>query len=88
MTIESMRLALLKSNIPAYMHGGLLRYIEHGIEPGHFLCAVLQNDLRRSIERADDYNVQHLADYVKFLYCHAPAGCWGSLEKFTSWKGL
>jgi large subunit ribosomal protein L9 len=37
------------------MIGGLRRYIENGIGPGDFLWAVLTNDLRGAIERADEY---------------------------------
>jgi hypothetical protein len=77
--------ALLSSGIPHYMHGGLTRWIEQGIPPGHFLTALLTNDLRETFERADDANVECIGDYLKFLYCHAPAGCWGSPERFDSW---
>ena len=77
--------------IPERMVGSLRRYIEHGIPPGHFLTAVLCNDLAEACGRADDENVVLLNVYVTFLYCYAPQGCWGSREKFESWckqKGL
>lgn len=65
------------SLIPAYMIGGLRRYIEYGIEPGDFLSALLSNDLRETFIRADDTNAYIVRDYVKFLYCYAPSECWG-----------
>lgn len=71
--------------IPDYMIGGLRRYIEHGIEPGGFLSAVLANDLRRACEKADIINQHALFNYVNFLYSYAPAGCWGSDENFKAW---
>ena len=73
------------SLIPEYMIGGLRRYIENGIEPGSFLSAVLCNDLRGACECADDINRSRLFEYVKFLYSYAPAGCWGSQERFEKW---
>jgi hypothetical protein len=67
------------------MIGGLRRYIEQGIGPGHFLSALLSNNLRASVERADDINRRAIVDYVKFLYNYAPAGAGGSPEKFEAW---
>jgi hypothetical protein len=74
------------SLIPDYMIGGLRRWIENGIEPGDFLCAVLKNDLKEACARADDNNQRRLFQYIKFLYCYAPSGCFGSEEKFDHWK--
>lgn len=72
--------------IPEYMRGGLLRWIEHAIEPGEFLRAVLRNDLRQACELADDNNRERLAQYLKVLYSSAPGGCWGSIEKYERWR--
>ena len=71
--------------IPERMMGGLLRYIEEGIEPGHFLSAVIMNDLSAAVGRADEENVKNLPAYVGYLYNEAPAGCWGSKKKFEDW---
>ena len=71
--------------IPAYMGEGLMRYIEHGIEPGSFLMAVLNNDLAEAIGRADERNMANLPAYVSYLWNEAPSTCWGSSEKVTAW---
>jgi hypothetical protein len=71
--------------IPARMHGGIVRYVEDGIQPGHFLTAVINNDLREACGRADDENVQLLANYVRWFYNYAPSGCWGSSDSATRW---
>lgn len=71
--------------IPGYMLDGIRRYIEHGIEPGSFLYAVICNDLREAVGRADDMNLRNLPAYVSYFYNEAPAGCWGSREKFELW---
>ena len=74
-------------HIPDYMMGGLRRWIELGIEPGDFLHAVLTNDLRRAVERADSANMRNLPAYVAYLYNNAPSQCWGSPEKVAAWTG-
>ena len=71
--------------IPPHMIGGLRRYIENGIKPGSFLCAVLRNDLCEAVLRADDVNRRALWQFVAFLYDYAPIPAWGSPEKFDAW---
>jgi len=71
--------------IPDYMMEGLELYIEHGVEPGHFLSAVIKNDLADAVGRADDHNLRNLPAYVGYLYNEAPATCWGSAEKMKAW---
>jgi len=73
--------------IPDYMMGGLERYINDGVEPGHFLTAVICNDLRDAVDRADSANMANLPAYVGYLYNKAPAGCWGSRSKMAAWIG-
>ena len=84
---EEQRLLELLSvtDVPDYMHEGLARYICRGIPPGNFLSALLSNDLAETYKRADIVNRKHVSDYVKFLYNHAPAGCWGSEEQYDDW---
>ncbi len=71
--------------IPESMCGGLERYLESHVRPGQFLSAVLQNDLREAVGRADDKNVRLLHVYVAYLYNEAPAKSWGSKEAFDAW---
>lgn len=71
--------------IPDYMQDALKLYLEQHIDPGHFLCAVLSNDLKEAVNRADDTNINALPIYVAYLYNHAPSKCWGSTEKVNKW---
>jgi hypothetical protein len=71
--------------IPEYMHGGIRRYVEHGVLPGDFLQAVICNDLFRAVERADDTNILLLARYVIFFYNYTPHECWGSADHVKAW---
>lgn len=72
-------------DIPGYMQDPLERYICDRVHPGGFLTAVLSNDLKEAVCRADDTNIRHIADYVRFLFNYAPMACWGSPEDFRNW---
>lgn len=74
-------------SIPDYMMDGLTRWIEDAVWPGHFLTAVLQNDLSEAVNHADGENLKNLAAYVGYLYNVAPSACWGSEKKMRAWKG-
>jgi hypothetical protein len=71
--------------LPAEVCDSLKRYIELRIRPGHFLSAVLCNDLTQAVARADPTNLSQLPDYVKWLYNHAPGNSWGSRDRFEAW---
>lgn len=73
------------SRIPEHMRGGMLRWIEHGIYPGDFLIAVLENNLRDAVGFADEINIHRLPDYVRYLYNDAPSGCWGGPGNVRAW---
>lgn len=74
--------------IPAHCRESLEMYILYGVPVGHFLAAVLSNDLRRACERADDTNIKALPQYMRFLYSYAPVACWGSPAKYRAWLEL
>ncbi|HRR29658.1 MAG TPA: hypothetical protein P5270_09905 [Victivallales bacterium] len=60
-------------------------FIEHGIMPGSFLEAVLRNDLKEAMGRADVFNRRKVFEYVQWLYNKAPSDCWGSNDKVDAW---
>lgn len=63
----------------------LRRYIDNKILPGSFLEAVLRNNLKEAMGRADSRNRRRVFEYVEYLYNYAPAICWGSDEKYEAW---
>lgn len=71
--------------LPAGSRQALLGYLRFGLRPGHFLTAVLSNDLFEACARADDDNKRALCDYVFFLYNYAPAEALGSPENVREW---
>lgn len=64
---------------------GMQNWIDHGIKPGSFLCAVLQNDWFMATRHADRDNLYRFREISDWLLEHAPADCWGSQEKFNAW---
>ena len=71
--------------IPEYMMYGILHYVQDGVPPGDFLKAIICNDLKEAVGRADDNNINNLPAYVAYFYNKAPSGCWGSKKKMDSW---
>lgn len=60
-------------------------YVEHRRPVGHFLTAVLSNDLCRSFGAADEDNRAALFDIVRYCWNEIPAPCWGSPKKVAAW---
>lgn len=58
--------------IPERLRGGILRYVEHGIQPGGFLTAVLMNDLGAATGRADPESLQVLPMIVQWFQTNHP----------------
>ena len=77
--------ALEEQGIPEYMHGGVIRYVIDGVEPGGFLTALFCNDFKEVVGRADLTNQSLLVQWARFIYNDVPAPCQGSREKFDSW---
>lgn len=63
-------------------------YVEHGIEPGGFLTACLENNLTLALARADYRNRRNIFEIVSYIYNELPARCWGSREHVEKWKEM
>lgn len=61
-------------------------WIEHKIEPGSFMQAVLKNNLSKACSQADDMNKNLLWEWCFLLYNYAPYSCWGNEENYENWK--
>lgn len=61
------------------------RFIEEGIPTGHFLEALLSNDLAQACARADDMNQYLIFQYVRFMWNELPSSAWGSPENYKNW---
>jgi len=71
--------------LPSHTAGAIERYLEHGLAPGGFLTAVIENDLRGACYRADDQNIKAIPAIVAWFYNHAPARSWGFENAVTKW---
>lgn len=72
-------------HIPEHMEEGIALYVQEHIRPSDFLCAVICNDLKEAVARADDENMQNLPAFVDYFYNNTPAECWGSKKKMDEW---
>lgn len=71
--------------VPPGLQAGIARYLVDRIRPGGFLCAVLANDLRDAIARADEDSREGLGALVTFLDAFAPVDAWGSPGALEAW---
>ena len=76
---------LQRAGVPEQLHEGLVRYLVHHIPPGHFLTAVLENDLAGAVARGDETCLAGLPAIVRFLYNHAPGMAWGGPLTVRAW---
>lgn len=60
-------------------------YVKHGCNPGGFLTAVLENDLKEAFGRADIINRDRLFEIVSYCYNSIPTICWGSKSAVKEW---
>ena len=71
---------------PEYVREKLTEYQNTGGGLGHFLTAVLENDLSKAIGHADSENLAKLPAIVAFVYNCIDSRCWGSKEIVKEWK--
>lgn len=67
------------------MADGVRRYIERGYPPGHFLTAVICNNLTEAFNRADDENTRLMRDWAAFFRWEIQGNAWGSKEIMQEW---
>lgn len=66
----------------------LMRYVQTGQQPGDFLCALLDNNLREAVTRADEENRHSLHNFCLLMYNYFPSLAWGSKEKREKWQEI
>ena len=73
------------SSIPTHMIESISEYVQNGRPVGSFLEAIICNNLKEAVARADNHNLTIIPAYVKFFYNEAPSDCWGSPAKYRYW---
>jgi hypothetical protein len=71
--------------VPFHLRGGIARYLEQGVAPGDFLCAVLRGDLKDATARGDHASLPAIPALLLWLHRNAPAGSWGTTSAFEAW---
>ena len=64
----------------------LIDWVDLGRPMGHFLTALVENDLAEAVSRADEHSLRVLPALVGWLYNEAPSECWGGKEKARLWS--
>lgn len=62
-------------------------YIDQGKEPGDFLEAVIANKLDDAVSHAVtlSYNLNTVAEILRWFHRYAPVQCWGSSDIYKTW---
>jgi len=76
---------LIDIYVPAYMRYAINSYVNDHKLPGDFLQAVLKNNLREAVTRADTFNLAALEGWILLLHNYVPRNCWGSPKKVEDW---
>jgi len=76
----------MEAFLPEGLEGGLERWLKHGIDPGSFLMAVIENNLTEAVGRADHNNLRYLPNIVSYFYNNVPRTAWGSKERADAWR--
>jgi hypothetical protein len=71
--------------IPSYILTSLYDYVEHHSAPGHFLTAILSNDLFAAFGRADRDAQNAIGLLITFIHNNVRTDCYGSPEKVSAW---
>ena len=61
------------------------RYVNERIGTGSFLRSVLENNLHRSLGKADRFNRDLIYPLVSFIHWNLPSSCWGSPGIVEKW---
>ena len=73
--------------VPKHLQEGLLRYVNDGVEPGGFLCAVIECNMASALSRADPgITLDDIRGIYVWLYNFAPPRCFGSLTRRLLWQ--
>jgi len=82
---EELEKGLVSLHIPHHMHAAIRTHVNDRRPVGDFLTALLENNLKESVIRADHINLAALVDWCRLLYNFVPSACQGSPAKVKAW---
>ena len=71
--------------LPEHLRAGMKRYVEHGIRPGSFLCAIIENDLVQAYSRGDETSLRSMPQIMYFVMTELPSKAFGSPDRVNDW---
>ena len=85
---DGLRESARKTGVPEHIRDGLIRYVRTGCPVGDFLTAVLSNDLKYAVLKADEKNRHALREIILWLINYTPSGCHGDAGSVPYWHGM
>jgi hypothetical protein len=65
----------------------LVAYRDQQRPVGHFLTGVLENNLAKVIQHADETSWQNLKAIFAWVWMEMPSHAWGTVDAVTQWQG-
>lgn len=75
----------IRINVDAHILQSIFRYAFFGVPVGDFLQAVIANNLREAMGRADHHNKRVMHEIVRVFYNYCPGDCWGKPDAYKVW---
>jgi hypothetical protein len=72
--------------IPSSIKSAIDAHAELGHRCGDFVQAVLENNFREAVVRADRESYKALREIAQYVYCSLPSDSHGSQEKVKYWR--
>lgn len=77
--------------IPAPVLHAIQRYVAMGASTGHFVNAIMRNDLFEAVAHADAESLAAIREIIWYVYNHLDGRCWGPKQvnspEVTEWQG-
>lgn len=73
-------------SIPVNIKASIDAHVMSGKPTGSFLQAVLENDLKTAVVKADEENYLLLGAIVGYCCNEIPVACWGSEDAVAAWQ--
>lgn len=75
-------------NIPARTKDTIDNYVGKGWRPGHFVSAMLANDLKGAFGAADIINRHYMFEICSYIYNEIPCKSHGSYQAINDWIAM
>jgi len=72
--------------IPERIKQAIDAHVATGKPCGHFVTAVLENNLSQALHRADLECFENLREIVSYVHWEITSACHGSKEKVAEWR--